>query len=265
MSTVLELENKRQQLENEVRQLVDELESRKGPGQLRVPKEFILKSKEEQDTEAAFEKLTIDEESDALTEPCQQQSEPKKTPKQVYVEEKKKANAKNTVVKPTDVSRLDLRIGRILEVSRHPNADSLYVVKIDCGDTRGGPRTVISGLVGHVPMEEMMNRNVVVLCNLKPIRMRGILSRAMVMCASSPDKVEMLGTPEGVKPGDRIVFDKYPGEPDEELNPKKKIWEKVAPDIKTNDDGVAMYKDCEFKVSGCDGQFKSNLKNVNVR
>lgn len=166
--------------------------------------------------------------------------------------------------KPIDISRLDLRIGKILEVEHHPNADSLYVEKIDCGDA-DGPRTVISGLVKHVGIEEMKDRNVVVLCNLKPAKMRGILSQAMVMCASSPDKVELLTPPDNVKPGDRVSFENYQGEPDAQLNPKKKIWEQVSVDIKTDENGVAKYKQSPFKVDGVDGEFKSSLKNVQIR
>lgn len=55
-------------------------------------------------------------------------------------------------------------------------------------------------------------------------RMRGITSQAMVMCAVSEDRkfFELLAPPDSV-PGDRVVFDGYPGEPDTQLNPKKKV------------------------------------------
>ena len=108
-----------------------------------------------------------------------------------------------------DASRLDLRVGRIIEVQKHPDADSLYVERIDCGEEE--PRTVVSGLVKFVPIEQMKNRLVVILCNLKPAKMRGVLSEAMVMCASTPEKVEILVPPEGAVPGDRVTFEKYPG------------------------------------------------------
>lgn len=58
---------------------------------------------------------------------------------------------------------------------------------------------------------QMQNRMVVLLCNLKPAKMRGVLSQAMVMCASSPEKVEILAPPNGSVPGDRITFDAFPG------------------------------------------------------
>ncbi|KFM67836.1 Aminoacyl tRNA synthase complex-interacting multifunctional protein 1, partial [Stegodyphus mimosarum] len=143
-----------------------------------------------------------------------------------------KSEKQPTEDKEINVSRLDLRIGRILTAKKHPDAESLYVEEIDVGEEK--PRTVVSGLVKYVPLEEMQNRLVVVLCNLKPAKMRGITSEAMVMCASTPDKVEILCPPADSVPGDRVVCDKYPGEPDPILPPKKKIFEQVAPDLKTD-------------------------------
>lgn len=69
-----------------------------------------------------------------------------------------------------------------MEVSKHPDADALYVEKIDVGDENY--RTVVSGLVNFVPIEEMRDRLVIVLCNLKPVKIKGIESAGMVLCAS---------------------------------------------------------------------------------
>lgn len=124
----------------------------------------------------------------------QQQQQPKATP---------------APEQPLTVARLDLRIGKIVDVKKHPDADSLYVEQIDCGEEK--PRTVVSGLVKFVPIEEMKDRLVVVLCNLKPAKMRGVTSEAMVMCASTPEKVEVLTPPPGSVPGDRVTFKTYPG------------------------------------------------------
>lgn len=68
-------------------------------------------------------------------------------------------------------------------VKKHPEADALYVEKIDLGEPEA--RTIVSGLVKHVPIEQMENRLVAVLCNLKPAKMRGVESQGMVLCASS--------------------------------------------------------------------------------
>lgn len=174
-------------------------------------------------------------------------------------EKKQQSAAASADSKPVDVSRLDLRIGCIVTAKKHPDADSLYVEEVDVGEA--APRTVVSGLVNHVPLEQMQNRMVVLLCNLKPAKMRGVLSQAMVMCASTPEKVEILAPPNGSVPGDRITFDAFPGEPDKELNPKKKIWEQIQPDLHTNDECVATYKGAPFEVKGkgvCRAQTMAN-------
>lgn len=150
---------------------------------------------------------------------------------------------------PVDVSRLDIRVGLITDVKKHPDADSLYVEQIDVGEPT--PRTVVSGLVKFIPIEQMQNRKVCVLCNLKPAAMRGIKSQAMVLAASNADhtQVELVAPPEGAAIGERVTFPGFPGEPDDVLNPKKKIWESVQPDLHTGSDRVAQYKDVPFTTS----------------
>ncbi|XP_056265486.1 aminoacyl tRNA synthase complex-interacting multifunctional protein 1a isoform X2 [Pseudoliparis swirei] len=158
-----------------------------------------------------------------------------------------------------DVSRLDLRVGRIITAEKHPDADSLYVEQVDVGEA--SPRTVVSGLVKHIPLDQMQNRMAVLMCNLKPAKMRGVVSEAMVMCASSPDKVEILDPPSGAAPGDRVTFQGFPGEPDKELNPKKKVWVQIQPDLCTDGQCVATYKGAAFEVAGkgvCKAQSMSN-------
>lgn len=70
----------------------------------------------------------------------------------------------------------------LLSTSQHPDADSLYLEKIDVGEAE--PRTVVSGLVAYISQEDLQDRMVLVLCNLKPQKMRGIESQAMLLCAS---------------------------------------------------------------------------------
>ncbi|KAI1883602.1 hypothetical protein AGOR_G00233260 [Albula goreensis] len=160
-----------------------------------------------------------------------------------------------------DVSRLDIRVGRIITVKKHHNADSLYVEEVDVGEPT--LRTVVSGLVKHVPLEQLENRMVVLLCNLRPTKMRGVVSQAMVMCASTPENVEILDPPIGAEPGDRVTFQSFPGEPDKELNPKRKVWERVQADLRTDGKCVATYKGAAFEVRGkglCKSQTLSNSR-----
>ncbi|CAK9193472.1 unnamed protein product [Sphagnum troendelagicum] len=156
------------------------------------------------------------------------------------------AEAKEAAV---DVTRLDIRVGVIKNVKKHPDADSLYVEEIDVGEDT--PRVVVSGLVKFIPMEQMQNRRVCVLCNLKPAAMRGIKSHAMVLAASNSDhtEVELVTPPEGAVIGERVKFPGFDGQPDDILNPKKKVWETVQPDLHTNANLVAEYKDAPFTTS----------------
>uniref|UniRef100_A0A1A8LE71 Aminoacyl tRNA synthetase complex-interacting multifunctional protein 1 n=2 Tax=Nothobranchius TaxID=28779 RepID=A0A1A8LE71_9TELE len=193
--------------------------------------------------------------------PVQSKDEPKKKKQEKKGGEKaeKKQAAPSQEEAKVDVSRLDLRVGRIITAEKHPDADSLYVEQVDVGEA--APRTVVSGLVKHIPLEQMQNRMAILLCNLKPAKMRGVVSQAMVMCASSPDKVEILDPPGGSVPGDRVSVQGFPGEPDKELNPKKKVWEQVQPELRTDDQCVATYKGAAFEVFGkgvCKAQTMSN-------
>lgn len=84
--------------------------------------------------------------------------------------------------------------------------------------------------------------------------MRGILSEAMVLCASTPDRVEPLDPPTSSVPGDIVKALGYEsGQPEAQLNPKKKIFETVAPDLKTDAERVARYKDAKLFVVGGKG------------
>ena len=113
----------------------------------------------------------------------------------------------------------------------------------------------------------MQNRLVVCLCNLKPAKMRGVESQAMVMCASTPEKVEILTVDPQAKPGDKVFCPPFTHRPDVQLNPKKKIWESIAPDLSVNEHGECVYKGHKLHVSQADGTFLTaqTLRNVPVK
>lgn len=254
----------RQQVEAARNKLI-QLEVRNGKKQIPVPGQDASVDT----TLAVTVKVEPKQEAAKPASPAAKQSDEAKPPKEKKPKKEKpaaepKPGAGGAVEEPPiDVGRLDMRVGKIVEVSRHPDADSLYLEKIDCGEP--APRTVISGLVKFIPIEEMKDRYCVVLCNLKPAKMRGILSEAMVMCASSPEKVEILAPPEGSVPGDLVHVEGYPRVPDAVMNPKKKIFETVAPDLHTNGELLACYKDKSFVVPGKGPVKAQTLKNVHVK
>eukprot|EP00887_Chlorella_sp_A99_P006267 scaffold3.g6267.t1 len=145
-----------------------------------------------------------------------------------------------------DVTKIDIRVGRIVACEPHPDAESLYVEQIDLGEAEG-PRTIVSGLVKYVPLDAMRDRLVIVLTNLKPRNMRGVKSNGMVLCASNADHtaVEPLAPPAGAAVGERCFFGEGGEGQAEPANPnqvqKKKMWEAVQPLLRTRDDGVAAF------------------------
>eukprot|EP01024_Parvocaulis_polyphysoides_P022610 TRINITY_DN20957_c0_g1_i1.p2 TRINITY_DN20957_c0_g1~~TRINITY_DN20957_c0_g1_i1.p2 ORF type:complete len:278 (-),score=65.43 TRINITY_DN20957_c0_g1_i1:318-1151(-) len=156
---------------------------------------------------------------------------------------KKEKNAQNANGDaPVDISRLDLRVGLIRKAWKHPNAESLYAEEVDVGEDQ--PRSVCSGLVKFIPEEKMQNRMVVLICNLPHREMRGVKSQAMVLAATSKDgtTVELVEPPEGAKIGEKVFVEGFPGEPDQQLNPKKKVFESVQPDLATNESKLVCYK-----------------------
>ncbi|XP_069478556.1 tyrosine--tRNA ligase, cytoplasmic [Ambystoma mexicanum] len=159
-----------------------------------------------------------------------------------------KEPSKNSNPEDAEPSRLDLRVGKVIAVGKHPDADSLYVETIDVGEAQ--PRTVVSGLVQYVSAEQLQDRMVVLLCNLKPQKMRGVESQAMLLCASTAGEnrqVEPLDPPEGSAPGDRVFVEGYEsGKPDEELKPKKKVFEKLQAEFKISGDFQAQWRQKNF-------------------
>ncbi|CAK2408569.1 tRNA-binding protein [Vibrio crassostreae] len=103
-----------------------------------------------------------------------------------------------------DFAKLEMRVGKIIEVVRHENADKLYIVQVDVGEKT---LQTVTSLVPYYTEEELMGKQVVVLCNLAKAKMRGHTSECMLLCAETDDESEsVLLTPERVMPaGIRVV------------------------------------------------------------
>lgn len=163
---------------------------------------------------------------------------------------------------PDDVGRLDLRVGKIVEISQVPDSESLYTTKVDCGEP--APRKVLAGLAKSVPIEELQNRLVVVLCNLKPSKMRGHLSEAMIMVATSPDGPEPLMPPQNATPGDLVNCEGYARDPVKNPRSKQKLYDPIAEDLVVRDDNIAYYKDGQLYVPEKGAIITKKLKNVPI-
>jgi len=142
---------------------------------------------------------------------------------------------------------MEFKVGRVLAVRLHPDADKLFIEEVDCGE-EGGPRTICSGLVPYMSPEDIMGKNVVVLANLKARSMAGVQSAGMLLCASNgldgdARVVELLMAPEGAAVGERLTWGGAANEMPHGANKvaKKKIWEKVQPGLVTTDGCAASW------------------------
>lgn len=114
----------------------------------------------------------------------------------VKKEEKEEESQSKAQIKIDDFDKLDLVVGKILEVNDHPDADRLLVFKVDIGSET---RTIVSSIKEFYKKEELVGKNIAVIKNLKPVKMRGILSEGMLLAAGN-DAV-LLTTIKDCKPG----------------------------------------------------------------
>jgi methionyl-tRNA synthetase len=102
-------------------------------------------------------------------------------------------------------SRVLLRVAKIIEVKRHPNADKLYIETISLGDEE---RQIVSGLVPYYSKEDLVGKHIILVANLKPAKLRGIESNGMLLAAEAGNIVEVICVDE-VNPGERITLEGY--------------------------------------------------------
>jgi methionyl-tRNA synthetase len=101
-----------------------------------------------------------------------------------------------------DFSKIDLRVGKVLEGSFHENAKKLLVFKIDTGDKI---RTIVSGIAEAYKPEDLVGKNVIVVANLKPVKLRGVLSEGMILAGENEAKeLVVIEADKKLNPGDKV-------------------------------------------------------------
>ncbi len=108
---------------------------------------------------------------------------------EVIKDEHKKEEEKIPEITFDQFEKISLKVGEILECKRHENADKLLVSKIKIGNEI---RQIVSGIAKFYSPEQLVGKKVIVVTNLKPIKIRGVESFGMVLCASNDDKLEII-------------------------------------------------------------------------
>ena len=116
-------------------------------------------------------------------------------------EKKEKKEEKVDEISIEDFAKLDLRVAKILSCEEHPNADKLYVLKIKIGEEE---RQIVSGIKKWYNLEDLVGKKVVVIYNLKPVKLRGVKSQGMVLAAEKGKNLSLVSTLEDLPDGAKI-------------------------------------------------------------
>lgn len=103
-----------------------------------------------------------------------------------------------------DFAKLDLRVATVLECKPHANADKLLVLQVELAG--GERRQICAGIRAHYQPEQLVGKQVVIVANLEPRKLRGEVSQGMILAASDPatSKVIVVSPSENVAPGSKV-------------------------------------------------------------
>ncbi len=107
----------------------------------------------------------------------------------------------NEEISIEDFAKLDLRVGKVLSAEKVAKTDKLMKMEIEVA---GAVRTVVAGIAKHYAPEDLVNKNLVLVANLKPTKLRGITSQGMILAASQGELLEVLTVNQNLPGGTRI-------------------------------------------------------------
>lgn len=101
-----------------------------------------------------------------------------------------------------DFEKIDLRVAKVLSAEKVKNADKLLKLELEVGDET---RTVVSGIAEYYKPEDLIDKNLVLVANLKPVKLRGILSQGMILAASDDeDNLVLVTVDDTIKSGSQV-------------------------------------------------------------
>lgn len=122
-------------------------------------------------------------------------------PKAEAKKEAKPAAAADGEITIDDFAKIDLRVATVIAAERVPKTDKLIKLQVKIGDEE---RTIVSGIAQHYEPENLIGKNVIVIANLKPAKLRSIESRGMVLAASDGEGNLVLADAPGIASGSKV-------------------------------------------------------------
>ena len=152
------------------------------------------RKKEEAQAEAAAEK--------AASEVSAAKAAEQTTAGQKAQETAEKTGDKSTMISFKEFMRIDLRAGKVVEAERIEGTDKLLKLMVDIGEDE--PRQIVAGLAPAFGPEDLVGKNVVIVANLEPARIRGVESRGMLLAAGEEEPVGLVILDRDVPPGTKV-------------------------------------------------------------
>ena len=103
----------------------------------------------------------------------------------------KNEKAADGAISIEDFSKVQLRVAEIIEAEAVPKADKLLKLKVSLGDEQ---REVVSGIAKHYEPQDLIGKKVILVANLKPAKIRGVVSHGMILAASADDELQVVTT-----------------------------------------------------------------------
>lgn len=101
-----------------------------------------------------------------------------------------------------DFRKVELKVGKVIEATAHPNADRLLVLKVDAGG--GETKQVVAGIKAHYDPAALTGKTVILVANLQPAMLRGVESQGMVLAASNEQGLGVLTVDRELPPGSKV-------------------------------------------------------------
>lgn len=100
-----------------------------------------------------------------------------------------------------EFQKIDLRVATVVAAEAHPNADRLLVLRVDLGTEQ---RQIVAGIRSSYDPASLVGRQVILVANLDPAKLRGIESQGMLLAARDGEQVIVLTTDKPVPPGSKV-------------------------------------------------------------
>ena len=116
-------------------------------------------------------------------------------------EQAKEENEDDGLISIDDFAKIDLRVAEIVKAEKHPDADKLLILQLKLGDEI---RQVVSGIAKYYEPQDLVGKKIVMVYNLKPVKLRGVDSNGMILAAQKGKKLTLISTLEDISDGAKL-------------------------------------------------------------